>query len=116
MPIFYLIYKKTFCIFSLRKIFIFILLYSLIGIDKEEYFEEGCSPWFPIFFIKHGISFDIIFKNPITPYYIMYDAELTPEKSDKLNRYCQIRYGVNLSECKSILHSRMTKNGFYKPE
>ncbi|EAA2041037.1 hypothetical protein EOV50_07625 [Salmonella enterica subsp. enterica serovar Mokola] len=116
MSVLFLKIKNIFFYFSLRKILILILLFSLIGIDKEEYFEEGNRPWVPRFFIKHKISFYIIFEVPVVPYYILYNAELSTEQSDELQKYCQIRYGVSLPNCKNVLFKRMIDNGFYKPE
>ncbi|ASO43748.1 hypothetical protein A6E63_11435 [Salmonella enterica subsp. enterica serovar Derby] len=116
MSVLFLKIKNIFFYFSLRKILILILLFSLIGIDKEEYFEEGNRPWVPRFFIKHKISFSIIFEVPVVPYYILYNAELSTEQSDELQKYCQIRYGVSLPNCKNVLFKRMIDNGFYKPE
>lgn len=113
---FYSLFKKMASFFTLRNTFTLLLLYSLVGIDKEIYFEEGSSPWYPMLFIKHGFSFDVLFELPVEPYYIMYNADLTEVQSDKLKRYCQIRYGVNLSECRVILHRKMIAHGFYKPE
>lgn len=49
-------------------------------------------------------------------YYILYNAELSTEQSDELQKYCQIRYGVSLPNCKNVLFKRMIDNGFYKPE
>lgn len=116
MYIFCTIYRKIFPVIISRKILILFLLFSLFGIDKEEYFEEGRSPWLPRVFIKHDISSQIIFEVPVDPYYILYDAKLTDGEYDELQVYCKIRYGVKLSQCKSILLKRMKDNGFYKPE
>ncbi len=101
---------------SLRKIVILFSLFSLFGIDKEEYFEEGARAWVPIIFIKHYISPHVIFEVPVTPYYILYNAKMAGEEYEELQIYCKVRYGVKLPECKNILLKRMTDNGFYKPE
>ncbi|HFI3509719.1 TPA: hypothetical protein ACGQLC_004860 [Escherichia coli] len=116
MPIFYSKCRKIFPVITLRKIFILLLLFLLFGIDKEEYFEEEGSPWVPRVFIKHDISPRIIFEVPVSPYYILYNAELAHEKYEELQAYCEVRYGVKLPECKVILLKRMSDNGFYKPE
>ncbi|EAS3072130.1 hypothetical protein DXO80_19645 [Salmonella enterica] len=100
MSVFFLKIKNIFFYFSLRKILILILLFSLIGIDKEEYFEEGNRPWVPRFFIKHKISFYIIFEVPVVPYYILYIIYyITPNylQNNPMNYRNIVKYGTELA-------------------
>lgn len=93
MSVLFLKIKNIFFYFSLRKILILILLFSLIGIDKGEYFEEGNRPWVPRFFIKHKISFYIIFEVPVVPYYIIPNYL----QNNPMNYRDIVKYGTELA-------------------
>lgn len=97
-------------------IIILIFLYFLIGIDKQPYYEEGDTPWVPIFFIKHTISLKLIFEIPASPAEILRDSSLTKNKYNELHNYCQARYGSKLPECRKQIAKKLIDNGFYIPE
>lgn len=97
-------------------IIILIFLYFLIGIDKQPYYEEGDTPWVPIFFIKHTISLKLIFEIPVSPTEILRDSSLTKNKYNELHIYCQARYGSKLPECRKQIEKKLIDNGFYIPE
>ena len=104
-------------IFSFRNFIILpVFLYFIIGIDKQPYYEEGASPWVPIFLIKHTMSLKLIFEIPVSPAEILTNSSLPNGKYNELHNYCQARYGTKLPECRKQIAKKLIDNGFYIPK
>lgn len=97
-------------------ILLFFLIYVFTGIDKEPYYDEGKISWFPVLFIKRGISFELIFEVPASPSDILRNSTLVTKKNKELSDYCKIRYGNELIECREKISNKMIINGFYIPD
>lgn len=93
-----------------------VLLYFLIGVDKQPYYEEGDTPWVPVFFIKHTISSKLIFEIPVSPAVILRDSSLTQIEHNEFYNYCQVRYGTKIPKCRKQIKKKLLSNGFYIPE
>ncbi|MCO4150518.1 hypothetical protein, partial [Citrobacter freundii] len=89
------------------------LIYST---KPQPYYEEGASPWVPIFFIKHTMSLKLIFEIPMSPAEILTNSSLPNGKYNELHNYCQARYGTKLPECRKQIAKKLIDNGFYIPK